>query len=74
MPKNKSRRNKTDNKEIVVCKDCEKPINKNNLNSDKLDGLCNKCYNLNTTENQRRKVDKKLVKLRNRERDMKNSL
>ena len=56
------------------CKDCQRPINQNNYNSEKFDGCCSKCYRFNTTEKFRRKVDKKIVKKRKNQREFKRGM
>lgn len=44
------------------CKLCEKPINKNQYNSKKYNGICHKCYTLNTSRYKIRKYDKQIQK------------
>ena len=56
------------------CKDCKRPINKNNFKSEKFEGYCSKCYRFNTTEKFRRKVDKKFIKRRKNQRDFKKEM
>ena len=47
------------------CKLCEKPINKNQYNSKKYNGICHKCYTLNTSRHKIRKYDKQIQKEQN---------
>jgi hypothetical protein len=77
MAKGKRQRrlkNKSEDYEQKHCNSCDQPINQNCFNSDKMTGLCGKCYRTDLRECDRRKLTKKQVKTRKQERKVKTHL
>ena len=54
------------------CDSCKRPINQNCHKSKNRGGLCPKCFNMNNTEYQKRKINKTNSKQRKNQRKYKN--
>lgn len=67
-------KNKDENYEQKHCHSCEQPINQNCFKSDKMTGLCGKCYRTDIKEHVKRRNTKKQVRIRNQERSIKTHL
>ena len=72
----KSRRLKNKDEDYVQkhCSSCDRPINQNNFDSDKMNGLCGSCFRTDLKENERRKIKKKISINKNKERRIKTHL
>ena len=72
--KSRRLRNKSEDYEQKHCHSCNQPINQNCFKSNKMEGLCGKCYRMDLRECDRRKVLKKQVRIRKQERSIKTFL
>jgi len=64
----KSKIERVFNDDQNFCIDCKGPINKNCHTSDKMNGVCKKCFNSKYRENEKRKMNKNRTKDRKNQR------
>ena len=53
------------------CSNCDRPINQNCYHSLRMDGQCNKCYNMYYTKTEKTLINKKMTKHRKNQRKFK---